>query len=355
MRGHISAVAAIVFSLAVLPGPASAANTRFASQAGGGTAPCTSQSPACDLQTALNSADPGDTVSVASGSYSFASTVSASDANLDIVGAPGGSKPVLRFTGAFPSTGFAFAVGVTGGKLRNLAIEAPNGASAIGTDFTSFPAITLSGVDVTASGACAQLFGSTTLEDSTFHQTAGLPSAFPCLSVVGLGTGSSTIRNVEVTSSAVSLTPSAPTASLSGLGLTIDRLVATSTTHTGLGVAVTGNGIPGSGTATMRRSRVSGFASGLNVGPGAVVSDTVVAATAAIPPATAVQSTSGAMRNVTAVANGIGGRGLEILASTFPAPQNSTSVKNSVFRGDTADVVIDAGEGGHFSPPGCTP
>jgi len=69
--------------------------------------PCTAAP--CDLQSALNSADPGDTVSLAGGTYTFGSAVSASDSNLDIVGEPGGSKPLLRFNGTFPGVGFAFA------------------------------------------------------------------------------------------------------------------------------------------------------------------------------------------------------------------------------------------------------
>src|SRR5215213_10912940 len=175
MQGRIAAIAAVVTALAVLPGAAHAA-TRLASTTGGAAPPCTAAP--CDLQSALDSADPGDTVSIASGTYTFAGAVTASDSNLDVVGAGGGTKPLLRFNGTFPGVGFAFIAGVTSGKLRNLAFDAPNGTTTIAGDFTSQPAITLSGVDVTASGACAQLFGTATIEDSTFHQAGTSLSGF---------------------------------------------------------------------------------------------------------------------------------------------------------------------------------
>src|SRR4051812_44067993 len=108
MQGRIAAIAAVLTTLAALPGTAHAA-TRLVSTGGGAAPPCTAAP--CDLQSALNSADPGDTVSVASGTYTFAGGVSASDSNLDIVGASGGAKPLLRFTGAFPGTGFFFGTG----------------------------------------------------------------------------------------------------------------------------------------------------------------------------------------------------------------------------------------------------
>jgi hypothetical protein len=347
MQRRIAAIASVLMSLAVLPGTAHAV-TRLASSAGGAAPPCTATP--CDLQSALDSADPGDTVSIAGGTYTFASAVSASDSNLDIVGESGGSKPLLRFNGTFPGVGFAFALGVTSGKLRNLAIEAPNGTTAIGVDFTAQPAITLSRVDVTASGACAQLFGRATVEDSTFHQTGASPSGFGCLSVFAFS-GNSTVRDVEVSSTST-LPAGTPAASFTGAGITVDRLVATGTSNPGLGVAISGNAPPAS-PSVMRRSRISGFATGLNAGANVLVSDTVVNAPASTPPNAAVQAGGATLRNVTAVASGSGARGLQILATAQPAPFNITSVKNSVFRGDAADVVIDPGTPGGLNPPGC--
>ena len=103
----------------------------------------------------------------------------------------------------------------------------------------------------------------------------------------------------------------------------------------------------------MRRSRISGFATGLNAGANVLVSDTVVNTPASTPPNAAVQSGGATLRNVTAVARGSGARGLQILATAQPAPFNITSVKNSVFRGDASDIVIDPGTPGGVSPPGC--
>jgi hypothetical protein len=344
MRGRLVATAAVFTTLAVLPGAAHAA-TRLVSQGAGAAPPCTAAP--CDLQSALNSADPGDAVSIASGTYTFAGSAAVADSDLDIVGEPGASKPVLRFNGTFPGTGVGFGVGVASGKLRNVAIEAPNGATAIGGNFNAN--ITLSRVDVTASGACAQLLGSATIEDSTFQQAGAPPSSFGCLTLSTFG-GNSTVRNVEVSSSSTP-PPGAAAASFSGIGITIDRLVATGAATPGVGVAISGNAAAPGGQAVMRRSRISGFATGVSAGTNALVGDTVVSASSA-----AVQSGGGAtLRNVTAVASGGGSRGLQILSTSLPAPFNTTSVKNSVLRGDAADVVIDPGTPVGFIPVGCTP
>jgi hypothetical protein len=176
----------------------------------------------------------------------------------------------------------------TGGKLRNVRIEAPTGALALSS---AFGPLAVSDVEV-ATGA------------GTVPGSGG----------VMLGTP----------------------------GTTIDRLVTTGPAP----VALTSffPGLPGGQPIVVRRSNISGGALGLQMGSNAVVTDTVVRATGATAP-TAIVATGGKLRNVTAIASGTGARGLQVVAALPPAlVPGSVSAKNSIFRGEggTADVVVDA-------------
>jgi hypothetical protein len=334
-------LATVAGALFVCSSAASAADTRYADDTGTAAAPCTVPGAPCSLATAVTAVVAGDTVSVAPGTYPNPGglALGATQTNVEIVGEPGGPKPVLQFAGASGLT-----LGGQGDKLRNLAVQAPNGATAITVGAAG--AVTLNDVDVTASGICLNLMGpGSTIESSKFTSTGG---AFSTTCVNGFPADNTTIRDVEVTSTAStpSATPGALVA-LIGTGITVDRLVVTNP----VGAAAQIGSLPGAIGAqptVMRRSRLSGapavgpFGSGavLGVIGGATVSDTVVRSSGSS--ASAIQAGGGKLRNVTAIATGAGSRGLWLPA--VPAPFGGpVSVRNSVLRGEGSDIQLDPG------------
>jgi hypothetical protein len=137
-----------------------------------------------------------------------------------------------------------------------------------------------------------------------------------------------------------------PAVGLMGSGISVDRLVTSGSS----GVSIARGISPLAQVPVMRRSRITLTSSGpfaggpaLTVG-GAVVTDTLVRASASGPigGAIAVNSSSGTLRNVTAIATGIASRGLWVNAPLGPV-SSLVSVRNSIFRADDAatDVVVD--------------
>ena len=201
---------------------------------------------------------------------------------------------MLLFNGAgvpptIPPSGLIFFA-PTGGKLRDVRIEAPTGASPI----------------------------------SSFS-------------------GPLTISNVEVATGA-SVTPGFNALNLSIPGTTIDRLVTTGPAPVMLTSFFPGP--PASQPVVMRRSSISSSGGlGLQTGSNTVVSDTVVRATGTgIVPPTAVVASGGKLRNVTAIASGTGATGLRAAGSIPPTiVSGPVSAKNSIFwaEGGVADVTVD--------------
>jgi hypothetical protein len=347
VKRHSALAPAAALLAALALAPAASADTRYADDTGTGAAPCTAVGTPCSLTDALAQAQANDTVSIAVGTYSSPAGLSSAVAGVDIVGEPGGAKPVLQFPGL---TGLS----LTGAnqKLRNVAVESPTVANAI----TTTAGATLSGIDVTAGGSCVVLNGAgSTIENSKLTLT-GSPGPFGCLG--GLGVDGATVRGVEVKSTSTG--PGvffSPLVLLVGSGMTIDRL--TADTPAGPAVAL----LTTVGTrSVMRRSRISGGSataipvSVLNATGDVLVTDTLVQATGSGAPAlpvTAVQATGGKLRNVTGIATGAGSQGLQVGGQATPS--GVTSVKNSVFRGTASDVLVSPAGGGIICPPFCNP
>ena len=85
---------ALMASSMVLAAGASAASTRYVATDGTGSA-CTQGAP-CDIVTGVNSAGAGDEVIIAPGTYTTATQLSNASNQLNVHGAAGGPRPVLR-------------------------------------------------------------------------------------------------------------------------------------------------------------------------------------------------------------------------------------------------------------------
>jgi hypothetical protein len=349
VKRHSALLAALVaFLLLVTASAASAATTHYASKDGTGTAPCTDSGHPCLLTTAVGTAGVGDKVSVAPGTYAGLPGVATLQNGVEIAGQPDAAKPVLQST-----IGGVNLMGAND-TLRHVAIE----TSGLGAGVSAGSGATVSDVDVTASGSCVAVSGpGVTIEDSKLTlTTTGFGSCISAFPPLG---DNFTIRNVGVKSTAPTASP-VPTALVNLLsgGAQVDRLVVDN--PKGPAVQIASGIFLGTTTpSVMRRSRLTGTNTtiglpALTVGSQATVTDTLVqAGGTGATPTTAIQATGGKLRNVTAIATGTGSRGLQATSFLGPTPAN-TSVKNSILRGDGADVAVDPSVGGIASPPGCT-
>ena len=321
--------------LLTVTGSASAA-TRLAVPSGGATASgsaCTTNP--CDLPTALSAAVEGDTVSVGGGTYTVANFVGTSKTNVDIVGAPGAAKPLIKVSGGSGQISLQGA----GDKLRNVAVEGSAGSAPV---ILGGPLTTVSGVDVTAANGCIQVNAAgARVEDSRLTLTAESLGG-SCLNGRAGAAANLTISNVQVGSTAVGSMYGFALVSLGGVNDQVDRLVVDN--PVGGAVELVDGGSPSGSNTTIRRSRLSSAtgassAATLSASAPAVITDSVVTlkGTASNPgsvPAV-ILAGGGTLRNVTAIATRPGSHGLDVGYST-----KAVSVKNSVFRGDGKDVAV---------------
>jgi len=202
--------------ICVLAGPAgAAAETRYVGNPGGGPAPCTNPQNPCMIFTALDEADPGDTISIRRdpNHYDIPSGLVISK-RLRIVGAPG-QRPLIRTTGSESVTAVSFVSGSAGSELRHLRIETPNGAVGVGAPVQ----VTLADLEVDGAGACAWLGGggSTIAEPSFTASISGTKCVEASPSASGL-----TVRDVSVTHTG----PGGPGFVLNAAGLDASDLTA---------------------------------------------------------------------------------------------------------------------------------
>lgn len=320
---------------------AGAATTLQVAVGAGGAAPC-SPTP-CSLPDAVAAADNGDTISIAAGTYDALPTLTIAK-RVDIAGASGGAKPVLRFPASFDP---GFDVTTSGAKLRNLAIESPAG----GIPIRATAAVTVDDVDATTPYVCLSIGSSgSVIENSTFRQAGPAVAPAGCVSIVSAGSGGTVVRNVEVLA-ADAPAFGVPVALITGEGTTVDRLVVAGPANR-QAMEFRG-GSSGSAEAVMRRSRISGGTTALALGNDTVVTDTVVRAADASAATAATAAPGAVLRNVTAIATGPGSNGLSVLGAVEPGPAPKTSVKNSVFRGDGNDVWIAPAQPGSGPDPIC--
>jgi hypothetical protein len=352
VKRHSALAAAIAACFLLAATSSASAATRYATVGGSGPAPCLQTNP-CPLPTAVTAALAGDTVSVAPGTYPGLAGLTNSNAGVEIAGEPGGTKPVLQLTGLT-----SVSLTGTGSKLRNVAIEAPAAFQAVAIGANGL----VSDVDVSTAGTCITLAGTgSTIENSKLTTTGANPAVLgSCISGFPFSDGT-TVRNVEAKSTATAPTipgpfPPATLVALLGSNITIDRLVATNPAG---GAVVLGSTAPGGLPSVMRRSRLSAVLPAVTVpsplGNGGVtmlgdttVTDTLVTASG---PVGAVEAGGGKLRNVTAIATGAGSRGLHV-GPQFLGSAAVVSVKNSIFRGDGADVAVEPVVA---APIGCIP
>ena len=337
--------ATLVCACLLVAAPAASAATLHAAPGSGAAPGCPLPTP-CSLANAITAANPGDAIELAPGTYDGLPALPVTDANVTVAGRPG-PKPVLRFPDPAPAPGLSLIGG--GATLRNVRVEAPNGATPVTLGGSS----TVTDVDVAGAGTCIRLVGAgTKVEDSQLATSGAGAFGGVCLSTF-VPADDLTIRDVAVSGTGAGALP-APVVSLAGAGMDVEGLVANNAA--GPAVSFSGTAVPGSEPSVMRRSSISSTgsiiapATALTLGDGAIVTDTVLrAGGAASAGATAINVHGGKLRNVTAIASGAASRGLHVGQAL------SASVKNSIFRGDGNDVAVaDATPGGH-SPPGCVP
>ena len=119
------AAAAVAATAAIAPATASAAPvTRYATPTGANSGQCLSSGTACSLVRAASQvAATGDTVSVGSGTYNLAATLSLSANQVTLEGAPG-ARPVLSFSAGMTNSK-ALTTIWNEMTLRHLAVRAP--------------------------------------------------------------------------------------------------------------------------------------------------------------------------------------------------------------------------------------
>lgn len=116
------AMAAAIAALALGATRADAATTRYASVAGGGTAPCTNAAAPCTLPQAVAAASSPDEVLVRSGTYQLSATLNL--LGITVRGATGAPRP--RIIGAATSQ---IPVNVVESTLRHLTLEHGTGTN----------------------------------------------------------------------------------------------------------------------------------------------------------------------------------------------------------------------------------
>jgi hypothetical protein len=325
----------------VLAGPANAAAaTRYVGNPGTGGAPCTDAQNPCVLFTALDEADPGDTISIRRDptAYDLPGGLTI-DKRLRIVGAPG-ERPVFRFTGG---AGFILAAGSAGSELRHLRIETPNEATAVNAQEQT----TLADLDLDGSGSCVR-FGAPNSELTDSKLATALTANVACIAAGPAASGLE-LRALSVT---VTSPPQAKALDLDAAGIDASDLTIDST---GVGLELSGGAAAADTPSVLRRARITTEDSvALRVrrdeGGGAVVVSDVVARASGTQSAGLHTHGGPAIRNVTGIASGFSSVGLLVQVQNSSTPTTAV-VRNSVFRGDESDVAVKPGEAAPLLPP----
>ncbi len=204
-RGTFSKLVVLAAGAALLlPATASAAN-RYASPSGSGTT-CDQVTP-CDIETAINSANQFDDITLLPGTYTTSVALGATFNpsfnplfNLTIHGSPG-ARPVVNFSG---SSSGAFYI-TTGSSLRDVDVNVTgSGAFAVG----AVNGGTVQRVDAHASGsdgiACSVTNQSTIRDSVCWYSGSGGPNAAAVSSGSDLPsfTAINTVRNVTAIAAA---------------------------------------------------------------------------------------------------------------------------------------------------------
>ena len=120
MKKGLGFLVSLAMLVGALAAPAGAGGPWYVSTTGNDTNDCLSEATACaTIQGAIGKASAGDTIYVASGTYTLSSTVNVNKANLTIAGA--GSATTIHQVSA--SVGYAFNITANGVTLRDLQIE----------------------------------------------------------------------------------------------------------------------------------------------------------------------------------------------------------------------------------------
>jgi len=175
------ALLTMALGLTVGTGTAGAAQ-RYVAPAGGGST-C-SQALPCSIVTGVNSANMGDEVIVASGTYTTSTAMSNGNNNLSVHGVAGQPRPVVN-----SSAGIAFSLNGNNGTVRDLTINHSGASFAL---FTGFGTV-VDHVDVRSAGAACVPIGSTIRDSICAATTNAVAGVY--LSVGG-GTVDIRLRNV---------------------------------------------------------------------------------------------------------------------------------------------------------------
>jgi hypothetical protein len=200
MRVLRSLLALVIFAATATT--ASAA-VRYASPAGGGSAPCTNAALPCSLNGAVASALATDRVLLAGGDYSF--TALSVNAAISIEGPQGGAPAELHYTGPSALGGINF--NASNAALRGLIVDGTTdgGTALVGTNF-GLTGIVLDRLDVRNAGEGFAVAGNDlTLRDSALVSmtTNGVAAA-----VTGTVTGCTIIADQGLASRALSASTS---------------------------------------------------------------------------------------------------------------------------------------------------
>jgi hypothetical protein len=332
----------LVFTIALVAAlltaePAGAAD-RYVAPGGAASGGCNSANP-CSVEYALGGSGSatGDRVIVAHGTYTITTPIVV-DKELRVVGEAGEPRPVLRAGPAFTGSGHFIYVKVIAGmpasSVEHLTIESASNGQASATPLGG--RVRGRDLDVTGGNACVHIAPPGGLEDSTLHMTG--PGV--CLGASGdVSLGHSKIENVTVDAPANVARPD----SSHGAAVSLDGDVVAEgldVTAAGPALAMTGHVWNTTPRVIVRRSRIESATAGVITSfRGLLLTDTVVFASGAN--ATAIDTGSVVLRNVTATAPGTGGVALRAAPYLNDADGSGfVYAGNSIFRGDTVDVRI---------------
>jgi hypothetical protein len=326
------AVAAALFAL-----PATAtATTRYAVASGGSTtSDCTTPSPGCTIQHAIDPAvaSDGDVVMVAGGTYDLGSGETGLDLlrRLDIRGDPSGPRPILTATARF--TVYEEQPEGEGSNLRHLELRNRR-PSRDGRGLTALGG-TYDDMVVDSIGFCASFSAPdpgpppVLLTNSTFIQSGAPGLSAQCLELYDATT---VARGLTISTPATA--PSYASVQLSN-GPTLED--ATYDTP-GYGIDI----FAGPDGARLRRVTVHSANAAFLVqfpGSGGIISDSVGVTSSGTAAIATAANNSLQLRNVTAIAQAPGSHGLDASGAG-----SSLRAKSVIARGDAIDAF--AGSGG---------
>jgi hypothetical protein len=336
-----STVGLVFMALLFTTPAAGAAATRYVGNPGGGAAPCKDPQQPCLIFTAIDAADPGDTISIRKdpNPYSIPGGLSI-DKALHLVGEPG-SRPIFQF-----SSSSGLVANAPGTELRHLRIETSADATAVNAPQRA----TLADLDIAGTGTCVRVSAPDSVVSDSTLKLANSGSTATCLAAGPAATGL-VLRRIT----AERIGPGAAI-DLDAAGIDASDLTVTSD-HDAIHIS----GGAGAGDAPTVLRRVRARSNGLvaltvnrdeNGGP-LVVSDALATAEGA---STDGVITRGApvLRNVTGISNGPSpSYGLLVVSQNDVTPAAAV-VRNSVFRGDSNDISVDPGHGPIMGPGGLT-